>query len=65
MKADSRKVRIFKIRNRKGYACICCGHLTEGGTVREAYRRMIKALKRSGMVLKDNDAGIAKRFLRH
>ncbi|MBN2453194.1 MAG: hypothetical protein JXB40_02895 [Candidatus Omnitrophica bacterium] len=37
---------IFKIKNRTGYAAICCGHLTEGKTRDEAKARMAKALKR-------------------
>jgi hypothetical protein len=41
------KVEIFKIRNRFGYAAICCEHLTEGKTQQEAYDRMVKALRRT------------------
>lgn len=41
------KVRIFKIRNRKGYAAICFDHLTEGSTPEEARVRMVKALRRT------------------
>ncbi|MDD3087585.1 MAG: hypothetical protein PHP89_03375 [Candidatus Omnitrophica bacterium] len=41
------KVSIFKIRNRLGYAALCCDHLTEGKTPKEAYERMVKALRRS------------------
>jgi len=41
------KVEIFKIKNRQGYAAICCGHLTEGPTEQEAYDRMCKALRRT------------------
>jgi len=41
------KVEIFKIKNRKGYAAVCCEHLTEGSSAREAYARMAKALRRS------------------
>ncbi len=41
------KVEIFKIKNRSGYAAICCGHLTEGKTAQEAHERMIKALRRT------------------
>jgi len=41
------KVNIFKIKNRFGYAALCCDHLTEGKTPQEAYDRMIKALRRS------------------
>jgi len=41
------KVEIFKIKNRSGFAAICCQHLTEGATPQEAYARMVKALRRS------------------
>ena len=47
MKVKAATIRIFKIRNRKGYAAICTGHLTEGKTVYQVYERMLKALKRS------------------
>ena len=40
------KIKIFKIKNRKGYAAICCGHLTEGKTPEQTRDRMQKALKR-------------------
>ncbi|MGE5280400.1 MAG: hypothetical protein ACM3L6_06630 [Deltaproteobacteria bacterium] len=40
------KVRIFKIKNRRGYAAVCADHLTEGPTPLVARARMIKALKR-------------------
>ncbi|MBF0384693.1 MAG: hypothetical protein HQL27_02365 [Candidatus Omnitrophica bacterium] len=39
-------VKIFKIRNRKGYAAICDGNLTEGRTPIQAFDRMLKAVKR-------------------
>jgi len=41
------KVEIFKIKNRSGYAAICCNHLTEGKTPQEAHDRMVKALRRT------------------
>jgi hypothetical protein len=41
------KVEIFKIRNRAGYAALCCDHLTEGRNQQEAYERMVKALRRT------------------
>lgn len=55
-KVDIRRVKIFKIRNRRGYACLCLNHLTEGRTPYEAYRRMVKALRRSGFFLKNISA---------
>jgi GTP cyclohydrolase III len=41
------KVETFKIKNRSGFAAVCCQHLTEGSTPEEAYQRMVKALRRS------------------
>lgn len=41
------KVDIFKIKNRSGYAAVCCEHLTEGKDAQEAYDRMAKALRRT------------------
>ncbi|MFH0855753.1 MAG: hypothetical protein V1869_04520 [Candidatus Omnitrophota bacterium] len=41
------KVCIFRIKNRKGYAAVCCEHLTEGNTPTQARERMVKALRRS------------------
>jgi hypothetical protein len=46
MKIKGKTVSVFKIRNRRGYAAICCSNLTEGGTAQEACCRMEKALKR-------------------
>jgi hypothetical protein len=47
MKIGKFKVKIFRIRNRKGYAAICASHLTEGKTIQQAYDRMEKALRRT------------------
>ncbi len=46
------QIKIFKIRNRRGFAAICREHLTEGKTVIEAKERMLKALKRKTKRLK-------------
>ncbi len=40
------KVKIFKIKNRTGYAALCDNHLTEGKTAQQARDRMDKALRR-------------------
>jgi hypothetical protein len=40
------KIKVFKIKNRHGYAAICNNHLTEGKTSEQAKDRMLKALKR-------------------
>lgn len=50
-KVPRSQVKIFKIRNRKGYAVICKDNLTEGGTKNQAVDRMNKALKRMGYVI--------------
>lgn len=41
------KVDIFRIKNRAGFAAVCYNHLTEGPTSRQAYERMVKALRRT------------------
>lgn len=46
MKLGTRRVKVFKIKNRRGYAALCADHLTEGRTPTQAYRRMEKALRR-------------------
>ncbi len=45
-KISSNRVKVFKIKNRKGYAAICCNNLTEGSSVAQALERMNKALRR-------------------
>jgi peptide deformylase len=52
MNINKRDIKVFKIRNRKGYAAICLGHLTEGVSGALAVDRMIKALKRSKIIVK-------------
>lgn len=52
MQISIKKAKIFKLKNRKGYACICLNHLTEGRTVVQAYDRMTKALKRNKIAFK-------------
>lgn len=46
MKLSRSKVRIFKIRNRKGFAALYANNLTEGKTAEQAYARMEKAARR-------------------
>ncbi len=41
-----KKIRVFKMKNRRGFAAFCCDHLTEGKTSGEARDRMEKALRR-------------------
>ncbi|MFC1624736.1 hypothetical protein ACFL28_05490 [Candidatus Omnitrophota bacterium] len=46
MKLGKHNVKIFKMKNRRGFAAICSSHLTEGSTSQEACCRMEKALRR-------------------
>jgi len=46
MKKGRQSVKVFKIKNRRGFAAICDDHLTEGSTRQEALERMAKALRR-------------------
>lgn len=48
MKVLGKSVKVFKIKNRRGYAALCNDHLTEGSTAAQACERMEKALKRTG-----------------
>jgi len=48
----SRKVTIFKIKNRRGFAAVCLLNLTEGSTPAQAYERMVKAVRRAGFELR-------------
>ena len=50
-KLSKGKADIFKIKNRRGYAALLLGHLTEGKSPAEAIARMAKAVKRSGYQL--------------
>lgn len=47
MKIGRLKVSLFKIKNRKGYAAVCAGRLTEGRSRAQAFDRMLKAIRRS------------------
>lgn len=46
IKLDRKKLKVFKIRNRSGYAALYQNNLTEGRNAAEAVARMIKAVKR-------------------
>ncbi len=50
-KIGAGKTKVFKIRNRRGYAVVCANHLTEGRTPAQAFERMVKAVKRAGWEL--------------
>ena len=47
MKISKKTVKIFKMKNRKGFAALCDGNLTEGPTRQQAAARMAKALSRT------------------
>ncbi len=47
MKIGNKTVQIFKIKNRKGFAALCCDNLTEGKTREQAFDRMVKACRRT------------------
>ncbi|MBD3264536.1 MAG: hypothetical protein GF375_05505 [Candidatus Omnitrophica bacterium] len=49
MEVSPKKIKIFKIRNRKGYAAVCLDHLTEGKSLSEVYSRMVKAIRRNNI----------------
>jgi len=50
-KLASSKVKIFKIKNRRGFAAVSLNNLTEGNTPVQAFNRMAKAVKRQGYEL--------------
>lgn len=64
MKVGVSQVKMFKIKNRRGYAAVCKSHLTEGRTPYQAYYRMGKALKRNGLLLSKIESGRAKRLVK-
>ena len=55
MKIGPYEVKIFRIKNRDGFAAVCCEHLTEGKTPQMAYARMVKALRRTGKISRKQD----------
>ena len=46
------QVKVFKMKNRKGYAALCNDCITEGASKNEAYDRMVKAIRRVTKSLK-------------
>lgn len=50
-KLSRSKVNVFKIKNRRGYAAVCLGNLTEGMTASQAVARLRQPLKRMGYSL--------------
>jgi len=54
MKIADLPVKVFKIKNRSGYAALCCDHLTEGRSSAEACARMVKALRRTGRIKRNS-----------
>ena len=63
-KISAGKVKMFKIQNRRGYACLCQNNLTEGRTPYQAYLRMAKALRRSGGDLAEINAAAAAKLVK-
>lgn len=55
-----KKIKIFKMKNRKGYAALCNNCLTEGKTVYQTYDRMLKALKRNKIEVKGKISDIRR-----
>lgn len=64
MKIGAKRVKIFKLKNRRGYAAVCMNHLTEGRTIVQAYDRMIKALKRTGHILEKQKSSRLKKLIK-
>jgi hypothetical protein len=60
MKIKASTIKIFKIKNRKGYAAVCRNYLTEGATIYQAYERMCKALRRGKIEISDRVVDIKK-----
>jgi hypothetical protein len=60
MTVNAKKIKIFKIANRKGYAANYKNYLTEGRLVSESYQRMVKALRRNGFEVKNPPKDIKK-----
>jgi len=58
MQVSASKIKIFKMKNRKGYAALCFNHLTEGRTLPRVYDRMEKALRRSGVGIKSQPSNL-------
>jgi hypothetical protein len=50
-KIPKTQLKMFRIKNRKGFAAICKDNLTEGKTKNQTIDRMNKALKRIGYTL--------------
>ncbi len=46
MKIGRLDVKMFKIKNRRGFAAVCKDCLTEGQSREEAFARMVKAITR-------------------
>ena len=46
MKIGKFNAKVFKMKNRRGYAAICNDCITEGATRNEALERMAKAIRR-------------------
>ena len=48
---SAKKVKVFKVKNRRSYAAICMDNLCEGTTPQQAVRRLYHPLRRMGYLL--------------
>ncbi len=46
MKIGRKSVKVFKMKNRRGFAAVCSDCVTEGASKNEAFDRMVKAISR-------------------
>jgi hypothetical protein len=47
----SGRVTIFKVKNRRSYAAVALGNLTEGNSPSQAFNRLLHPLRRMGYAL--------------
>ena len=56
-RVQASQVTLIKLRNRRGYAAICLGNLTEGRTAVQAFQRLLHPLRRMGYALPERAPG--------
>ena len=59
-KVTTSQIRVFRIKNRQGYAAICLDNLTEGRTPAQAVSRLKHPLRRIGFVLPDRVPAVVR-----
>jgi len=52
-KVSGSQIKVFRIKNRRGYAAVCLDNLTEGRTAAQAVSRLKHPLRRMGYALPD------------